>query len=555
MTDTQTRAVERYLGGESGHRSFFGGTHSRLRIGLVIGFAILGLVFTPLLGAPALFAAVLGGGVAILVTARTHRGSIAERRTQRARWTRRVRLGTDAFVPYEVGAWDQLQKTAEDARKVRGSRGRTARWEAARNISAMRANPDGSDGLGWLQFAKGEPGIAWHAPMGEQEYLSVTFTVSGQLRGIESSAVLARAAHGWGAFLASRTAPSSLVGDVQVTTRVLPSDTALHEQWVRRNQDPNAPQDAVQSYDDVLRLTGQGAMVQRHFVTVKWPITGAFTNAALKYGDGREGWRSLMAQEIASTVRGLVDARMGVVGWLSAKQTGAVMLHMQNPSRTIDRVGDVSLSRLGVASHDEFSAHVVDGTDPETGSPSQWWHRTAAIRAEALSVGPRTQLWLLALLVGRDLPFARTLSFHIHLVSAAEAKAAAATDVVRDTAEATSRRDAGQLDSDDTELHLSAAKRRRRDLTAGSQHGGASWVGFVTISAQTREDLGKNSRMLEETCATSLGIEHLEWMDSYQAAASGTTWPIGRGMAPPAPSFSARVFDRMAGTSAKDSLS
>ena len=83
--------------------------------------------------------------------------------------------------------------------------------------------------MGWLQFGRGEPGIAWHAPVGEQPYLSVTFMVAGQLRGIESSAVMARAAEGWGAFLASRAVPSVLVSDVQTTTRVLPADTAMQE--------------------------------------------------------------------------------------------------------------------------------------------------------------------------------------------------------------------------------------------------------------------------------------------------------------------------------------
>ena len=38
MTQTQTRAIVRHLGGETGHRSFFGGTHSKTRL------ALLGLV-------------------------------------------------------------------------------------------------------------------------------------------------------------------------------------------------------------------------------------------------------------------------------------------------------------------------------------------------------------------------------------------------------------------------------------------------------------------------------------------------------------------------------
>ncbi|TFB86883.1 hypothetical protein E3O44_06870 [Cryobacterium algoricola] len=553
MSDPRT--VIRYLGGESGHRSFFGGTHSRTRVVFLTVSVLAGMVLTPLIGWPALAVTAGSCGVTLLVTARTHRGSIVDRRRKRFRWNHRRRTGTDTFVPYEVGAWDQLQQTLDDALTVRGKAGRQAARAADRAVTAMRANPDGSDGLGWLQHGRGEPGIAWHAPIGEQPYLSVTFAVTGQLRGIESASVMARAAHGWGVFLAVRAAPSVLVSDVQVTTRVLPSDSALQEFWVLNSLDPAAPREAISSYEEVLRLTGTDAMVQRHFVTVTWPLTGAFHDAAAKYGAGREGWRGLMRQEIASTARGLGEAKMGRIDVLTARQTTALIRHQQNPTRPLDFVADVVPERLGEASHDEYSAHVVDGTDPSTGAPVEWWHRTAAIRAEALSTAPRTQLWVLDLLVGRDLQFIRTVSFHLHLVPAVEAKAAARQDLTRDTAEALSRREGGQVDTDDTDVQMTAARRRGQDLVAGSHHHGATWIGYVTISARTRDELARASRQLEETCSTGLGIERLDWLDSYQAAASGTTWPIGRGLRAAAPSFSSRVYTRLAGRSDKEAIS
>jgi len=555
MTDTHTRAVVRYLGGESGHRSFFGGTHSRARVLFLAGSLIFGMVFTPLIGWPALALAATSCAFTFLVTAKTHRGSIVDRRRKRSRWKKRTHSGTTTFVPYEVGAWDQLQQALNDVQGGQGRAGRRAADQARRAIVAMRANPDGADGLGWLQYGRGEPGIAWHAPVGEQSYLSVTFAVSGQLRGIESSTVMAQAAHGWGAFLASRAVPSALVQDVQVTTRILPADTALQEFWVLNNLDPTTPPAAVASYEEVLRLTGADAMVQRHFVTVKWPLTAAFYDAATKYGEDRDGWRGLMLQEIASTQRGLVESRMGHVEVLTARQMTAVIRHQQNPSRPIDFVADVHPARLGEASHDEFSAHVVDGVDPISGATVEWWHRTAAIRAESLATAARTQLWVLELLIGRDLQFIRSVSFHLHLVPAAEAKATARQDLVRDTAEALSRQQAGQLDTGDTDVHMTAARRRGQDLVSGSQHHGAVWIGYVTISVRSRDELARASRQLEETCSTGLGIETLDWMDSYQSAASGTTWPIGRGLVATTPSFSARVYNRLAGKSEKEALS
>jgi hypothetical protein len=458
---------------------------------------------------------VLGSAITFLVTARTHRGTIMERRTRRSRWKERVATGVDAFVPYDIASWDQAEQALHDARQLRRRARPEAVWQAQRVLTALRANPDGADGMGWLQHGRGEPGIGWHAPTGEAQYLSVTFVVTGQLRGIESTTVMTRAAEGWGSFLASRAAASNLVGSVQTMTRVLPADTAMQEYWVSGALDPEAPVEAVASYEEVLRLTGQDAMVQRHFITVSWSITQAFTDAAAKYGVARDGWRGLMEQEITSTLRGLEDARLGRADVLTARQTVAVMLHQQNPSRPIDMVVDVDPNRMGIKSHDEYSAHVVEGDDPISGGPVEWWHRTAAIRADAMATAPRTQLWLLDLLIGRDMQFIRSVSFHIRLIPANDAKAAARQDLVRDQAEALSRQDAGKLDTDDADVAMSAAQRRRADLTAGSHHHGAEWVGFITISGRDRDELARSSRQLEETCAASAGIDHLDWQDSF----------------------------------------
>jgi len=555
MTETQTRAIVRHLGGETGHRSFFGGTHSRSRVILLGVFIVSGLVLTPLIGWPGLVVGVVGSAITFLVTARTHRGTIMERRTRRSRWKERVATGVDAFVPYDIASWDQAEQALQDARQLGRPARRDAVWQAQRVLTALRANPDGADGMGWLQHGRGEPGIGWHAPTGEAQYLSVAFVVTGQLRGIESTTVMTRAAEGWGSFLASRAAASNLVGSVQTMTRVLPADTAMQEYWVSGALDPEAPAEAVASYEEVLQLTGQDAMVQRHFITISWPITQAFTDAAAKYGVARDGWRGLMEQEITSTLRGLEDARLGRADVLTARQTVAVTLHQQNPSRPIDMVADVDPNRMGIKSHDEYSAHVVEGVDPISGLPVEWWHRTAAIRPDAMATAPRTQLWLLDLLIGRDMQFIRSVSFHIRLIPANDAKAAARQDLVRDQAEALSRHEAGKFDTDDTDVAMSAAQRRRADLTAGSHHHGAEWVGYITVSARDRDELARSSRQLEETCAASAGIDHLDWQDSFQSAASGTTWPINRGLATTGRSVSARLYARLAGRTEKESIS
>lgn len=567
MSDTQA-AYLRHLGGESGHRGFFGGTTSKTRV-ILLGFFIVGGMVGMVmgLGLPALIIAVVGVGVTMLATARTHRGTVLERRRKRARWRARQRLGTHEFVPYEVGAWDQLQEAI-----TRGTK--DEKQTAAGQALRMRANPDGADGMGWLQYGSNVPGIAWHAPIGEQPYLSVAFSVSGQLRGMETAAALTRAATGWGQFLARRAAPSSLIGDVQTLTRVLPPDSARQQLWVKTRLETVQPHWTTAqrasfeaqklSYDEVIRKSSADAMVQRHYVVVSWPLDQQFTDAAGKFGRGRDAWRSLMATQIQATERGLDEARMGDVRALTAKQTTALILHQQNPHMPIDLTRTVDPLSAGLASHDEFSAHIVTGVDPtstvltEDGPTSPavtWWHRTAAIHGENLAVGGRSPLWCLDLLIGRELAFIRSVSFHLHLVPAGQAKSKARADVVRDQAGVLADQQKGRLISDDSTTRMGAAQRRSADLAAGSHHHGVDWIGFVTISAPTRDDLGQASRQLEEACATGLGIERLDWQDSFQSAASGTAWPIGRGLRPSGATLATRALTRLAGRSEKEALS
>lgn len=550
MTEiTTTTGVSREIGGESSHRGFFGGTQPRGRmIALAIAFFAM-LVLTPILGLGGLAIAVGAAVLTILLTQNTHRGSVLARRVKRSRWADRRHAGTNEFEPFNEASWGRLQRRAAVAH------GRAERKQSALGLARMRANPDGADGMGWLQHSSRVPGVAWHAPVGEAPYLSVVFAVTGQANGVESASAMQRAAEAWGSFLATRAAPTNLVGGVQTLTRVLPSDSALQEFWVLESLDPDAPADAIRSYEEVLRLSGRDAMVQRHFVIVRWPIDAAFQEAARRYGEGRDGWRGLMEQEITTTMRGLTDARLGQVEALTARKVAAVMLHQQNPSRPIDMVAETQPSRMGLASRDEYSAHIVTDTDPVTGLPVQWWHRTAAIHSEDLAIGARNQLWMLDLLIGSDVQFTRSVSFHLRLVPKGEAKAAARADLTRDRADARSDLEKGRIVDDETNANLTAAQRRAADLGHGSPHHGAAWVGFITISETTRSGLMRASKALEEVCSTGLGIDRLDWLDSYQSAASGTTWPIARGLAPAAPSFASRVLDRLAGKVEKEAIS
>lgn len=532
----------RFIGGESSHRSFFGGVQSsaqKLGLGLCVVGGIFAVMFT---GWPGLVIAVVAAIVVYLVTANTHRGSYLERRTRRSRWNKRQELGTDRFVPYSAKAWEDATALAEQSRDKK---------EKARIMAAVRSRPDGADGMGWLESRARRVGIAWHAPVGEQPYLSVAFEVSGQLRGAESNSRLEQSQAAFGAMLASFAPTSTLVSGIQSITRVLPPDLARNEAWVQSNLDPDALPAAVASYQEVLDRTGRDTYVQRHLVVARWPLSDNFYAEAARYAPGREGWRLLMGSEIESMTRSLRAARMGQIAPLTARLVVAMMLHQQNPSRLPLMVGGVKPNSMGLPSRDEWNSTWVQGTDPFTGAEVLWGHRTAMITAENVETGERSPYWLLALLHNAGTG-TRTLSFQLETVPAEEARALVARDVVRDIAAVIAKEKKGQLVNAETDVQLTAARARASDLMPGTGQHGVNWVGFITVSAQTQEGLTKAAKRLQEVATTAAGIQKLQWLDTYQSAASGATWPIYRGLRPAKQTLGGQMMDRLAGRGDKE---
>ncbi len=545
-----------YIAGEVAKRGMFGGTGGKVRpalLGIVVVISAFLLVSGG--GLWGIIVALFGSVGVLLVTQTTDRGTILERRTKAVRWKDRKRRGVERFEPYDQAQWDQLSAELRDLTKAKGAEAQQRRGELQARLAAMRANPDGADGLGWLQSVDGLPGIAWHAPVGEEPYLSVVFEVTGPLAGIEGTATIANGAEKFGRYMASNARTSSLLRRVQMSTRVLPTDTDRQQEWAASRIDPEAPQEAVESYASVLDGTAEGSLGQSHFHVAAWPITQAFTDQASKLAPKRDGWRRLMESEITAAARGLDAAGLGPVRALSAREVGAVIRNMQNPDLPLPAVGGVDPSRIGLPSRDEWSAHVVEHFDFMTGVPVEWWHRTAAIHSTNLSLGARDPLWAIELMRGTNTDSIRTLSFHLNLVPARTALPRAKNDAVHSRATARAKANKGQAVDGDNETAIDAAQVRITDLRAGSQHHGIEWVGYITVSARSRDQLAVACRELVEVADGEAGIERLDWLDSYQAAASGTTWPLARGLAPNTTDLASRINNVLRGRTHKEELS
>jgi hypothetical protein len=533
---------KRVLGGEGGSRGFFGGSHGKTRTVALIVVAVFGMVATIALQGLGLGLWAGASVVVFLVTIRTHRGSPLVRLQARRRWAERAATGTVVFKPVDTRPPGLDPTTGSRAER----KAKTLEWNAYRDW------PDGAEGMHWLQRTPGEPGIAWHVPTGEDAYLSVAFGVEGAIRGIESDAFLDLAMKAFGAMLARYGSRSMLPKKVQSLTRTIPVDSAYHEQWVWEQLDPDAVPELIASYDEVVRLTADAGLMQRHYFVVSWPLTAEFMAAARRRGPAQAGWRALMVTEIESVRSHLVSAKLGKVDPLTAAQTAAVLRHMQQPSWPIDQAGDVDVAAPWVASHDELSATITDAVSPD-GRPEQWWHRTALLPIESVETGPRSAMWLTPLLSRMSHQIIRTLSVQIEVVPGADARRSARTDVSYDLADLAAQREKGVLTSEDLTAGLTAARARLEDLSPGSGHHGAGWAAHLTISARSRSDLVDATAKITEA-AGNAGISSLDWLDTQQAAAAACTWPIARGMRPIAKSTGSTVRGLLAGAGSKEAI-
>ena len=537
--------IERFIGGESQGRSLLGGRRNRPRTIGLVAVGVVGLFVVIMWKLPGLIAVAIAAAIVWALTTGTHFGSPLQRIQARRRWGWRRKTGRAAFVPVD-------RRPAElDERRARASKRGRKRIDI--EWTKFRDWPDGVEGLNWLQAAPGVPGILWHTPTGQEPYCTVGFPVRGQIQGLEGDSAINGAAARFGRLLAGWGSPRALVSGVQMLTRVLPVDSARHEQWVRDNVDWDTPTPLLESYDDVVRQVGRGGMMQRHYVVVRWPISPQFLAAAARRAPGHEGWRQLLGREVDAAHRALTAARLEPGPALTAAQTAALFRHLQMPSWPSDQGADVAVMWPWLASEDAWSYTRQVDVGP-SGEVEEWYHRTARLPIEGIGTGARTPLWLLPFLTQLPQDIVRSFSVEIELVPAGVARQQARADLSSDLADLYAQQRKGALTSEDLEVTKRAAEARRNDLAPGSGAQGAGYALHVSLSARSVEALADACAVVEECLGTDLDIEDVAWLDPDQSSAAATCWPVARGMRPVDSTRSAWIRTRLAGKGHKEAL-
>lgn len=533
------------LAGETKSRSLLGGRRSRAVVAAWFVVAGLGAVLTLFLQIVGFVIAGVLALVLVVGTMDAGGGSTPWQRWQaryRMRW--RLRHGFEDFAPVE--------SRPVDLDPMSGS-SRAERRELRRQYNAYRDWPDGIEGLYWLESRPRRPAVAYHSVSGQVPYLSVAFSVDGPVKGLHGDRFVWEAQEAFGQLLSGWGASQKLVSGLQIVTRVIPSESAFHEVWLERELDPAAPAELLAEYGELLDVLSAGSFVQRHFVTVRWNVDHRWMQTALKRGPGLEGYLELVNEQIESVRRRLEDAAYTKVETLSGPRMAAVLRHMQHPDWPIDRASDADVDSCWLPSHDEWGSTEIVAQSPAPLNPelllpqSSWLHRTAQVPVQAMEVRELDGLWQVPMLTGMEEQIVRTISTHIALVPAREAKTTARRDATSDRAEIIRQERKGRLVDDESEMALSSAVRRYGDLRDGTGQHGAVWTQFVTISARTVDELATATQYIEEA-ADEAGIPRLDWMDTLHSAAQAACWPLGRGMAQPHRTRAARTAERLSDT-------
>jgi hypothetical protein len=509
MTVTAGRTAR--LGGELRRRGMLGASRSR------VGNLILGTG----LGTALLLAVAIGGpvGIALAVTlfvtlfVATRQNPSTGRSPGRElalalRWRLKQRRGETTLLPLHLARSMPAPRTRQERRAVRY-------W--ARSV---RDEAPGMEGVEWMSDRELPGVVLFHRPPGEPAYLSVAIEVDGQPPGLRTDKDYDQAASAYGRLLGRLARDNGLISGLQSVTRIVPLDSAAHEQWAATHVDPAAPELLLGSYAELVQMTAGATEMVRHYLAVRMPLTPALAREAASYGPDTTGLTRLaiaQARWVASLAAsaGLCSPRI-----LSGHHLAALLRHLQNPDFPIDQTVDVSDTTWLREQRVHRHATVVD---------DRWWHRVAAIPRSAITAEPVGTRWIAPLLYGMTAPVHRTISLCVSVQPAAQARRQARQDLTVDVGlgDETARR--GAIDDGTQAVQLSASAQRLADLQPGSGIHGAHWTGWVSVSATSLEDVLQASTRISDA-ADECGVAHLDWLACRHDEGLPTTWPVWRGM-------------------------
>lgn len=492
MTTQDAPVARRYLLGQHETRSLLGRRDpgevavlvTAVAVGVVLSVAVAGRAA----GVLALVAVV---GAAVAAVYVPYRGRTAYRWLPiDLAWLRRARR-------HELGYRSQAREAGV----------------ALRDGSRLKVDePPGVGRLSWLSTTcRGEPLAVLVHPDGS---LTTCLEIEGPGLGLADTVEQEAAAARWGTVMRDVANADTLVDRLTLIERCVPRDPHGHQRYVERYGWVPAPDDLVESYDELHRTVGAVSEEHRNYLVVRLRGGRRLHRASQSAGGGTAGLAAVAARECESVTGRLRDNGIRVVSSLSESMLAALVASTYAPWRAVDDWPGVGASDAWPRDLSAHREHVeVDG----------WWHSTAWIKSWPLvPVG----VDFLAPLLVQTPGVTRTVAVTFGLQPTDVAMSKVLADLTSDTAHASAAAKSGRTADPRDGRQLSQAEQRAQDVASGAA--GVRLVGYVTVTAASLEELDQAKRQLRTAAARSW--LSLEWCDKEHDVALVNTLPFARGL-------------------------
>lgn len=340
--------------------------------------------------------------------------------------------------------------------------------------------------------------------------VTAVMDVSGRGFVLEDPGTQDRRVGGWGRILASLCQQPEIVR-VQVLQRSSPGGTARVHRWWADHAVADAPW-ATRVVAELIADAEQTADRQECLlaVAVRAPRGGRRANAATL---------SVVDQQLAAITDGLVAADLDPHGWLTPARLRHVVRTSYDPTgAAVADVGDASDRPISSMVGPMGVAESWDSVRTDSAHHAVYWVQEwprsdvhpGFLQPLLLTPGARRSFTLIA----EPLPPAKAFR---------EIRRAK----VEHTADAAQRARIGRLEDEATRAEAADILRREQDLVAG--HGDLRFVGLITVSAGSRDELDAACRATEAAAGQAM-CELRRLVGQQGQAHAAAALPLARGL-------------------------
>jgi hypothetical protein len=351
----------------------------------------------------------------------------------------------------------------------------------------------------------------------ERHTLTAVVPVSAPRFVVEAPTEQERLLAGWGDVLAQFANDRGPVSHVGWSDLARPSGLQSHTEWLHSARGGPAHPEAEDSYTELLDLARANSTTHEVVVTVTVSRDRLRRQPAAE-DDGQAPLRRALGSSVEALLRGLRSAGLGAAEPLRAAGLQRLLRTRIDPAgdvarrstgRLAERLGVVTQASSGPLAVDTAWQHVrVDGS----------WQRTFWVSAwPRLAVPP---CWLEPFIAAE---VTRAMTVILVPVSAHTSRRRIERDLVKLESDAATKEEQGRRVDARHHRATDTLLEREQELIAGYPE--VAYVGLVTVSATTEEELNDHSDVVEQL-AREAGLE-LRPLDGRQDIAWAAALPMG----------------------------